>query len=138
MRVLVVAPHPDDETLGCGGTLLRHKNEGDMIYWNIVTSAGKDFGWSKENIKKREKEITDVCKYYEFNKIFNFKLPTTKIDTIPIATIAKKFSALYNEIEPEIIYIPFAKDVHSDHQIITSVIIQSTLKWFRYPSIKKF
>ena len=63
-------------------------------------------------------------------------ITTTKIDTIPIATIAKKFSALYNEIEPEIIYIPFAKDVHSDHQIISSVI-QSTLKWFRYPSIKK-
>ena len=48
MRVLVVAPHPDDETLGCGGTLLRHKNEGDMIYWNIVTSAGKDFKVKRE------------------------------------------------------------------------------------------
>jgi len=37
-KILVVAPHPDDETLGCGGTLLRHKKNGDEIYWMIVTN----------------------------------------------------------------------------------------------------
>ena len=35
-KVLVIAPHPDDETLGCGGTLFRHKANGDEIYWLIV------------------------------------------------------------------------------------------------------
>ena len=37
MKVLVIAPHPDDETLGCGGTLFRHRHEGDELYWVIVT-----------------------------------------------------------------------------------------------------
>ena len=40
-KVLVIAVHPDDETLGCGGTLLRHKDEGDEIYWLIVTTNDK-------------------------------------------------------------------------------------------------
>ena len=39
MRVLVVAGHPDDEALGCGGTLLKHKKDGDEIFWLIITKA---------------------------------------------------------------------------------------------------
>ena len=41
-KVLVVAPHPDDETLGCGGTLLKHKKNGNTIYWMIVTNVDTD------------------------------------------------------------------------------------------------
>ena len=42
--VLVIAPHPDDETLGCGGTLLRHLGQGDDIDWLIVTSVREEDG----------------------------------------------------------------------------------------------
>ena len=47
MKILVIAPHPDDETLGCGGTLLRHKANGDEISWVIVTDISVDTGWSE-------------------------------------------------------------------------------------------
>ena len=40
-NVLVVAPHPDDETLGCGGTLMNHISQGDTINWLIMTSNEK-------------------------------------------------------------------------------------------------
>ncbi len=39
MKVIVIAPHPDDETLGCGGAILRHIADGDMVHWLIVTDA---------------------------------------------------------------------------------------------------
>ena len=42
MNVLVISPHPDDETLGCGGTLYRHKQDGDNLYWNIITGIEED------------------------------------------------------------------------------------------------
>ena len=136
MRVLVVAPHPDDETLGCGGSLLRHGNEGDELYWLIVTTISKDMGWSQQVVNKRNKEIQNVNNKYNFSDVFNFKLPTTKIDTIPMNELVQKISDVCKEIKPEIIYMPFAYDVHTDHQLIVKAL-QSSLKWFRNPSIKK-
>ena len=50
MKILVIAPHPDDETLGCGGALLRHRKEGEEIHWLIMTTVNEDLGFSKEFI----------------------------------------------------------------------------------------
>jgi N-acetylglucosamine malate deacetylase 1 len=136
MKILVIAPHPDDETLGCGGTLFKHKAEGDEIYWLIVTGISKDTGLSNDAVTKRDNEIDAVAKKYEFLDVFNLRLPTTKIDTLPLSDLIGKISKVYKKIEPEIIYMPFANDVHTDHQIIAKAL-QSTLKWFRYPHIKK-
>ena len=58
--VLVVAPHADDETLGCGGTLLRHIEEGDEVHWLIMTALREDTGFSRERIKQRKNEIQKI------------------------------------------------------------------------------
>ena len=135
-KVLVIAPHPDDETLGCGGTLFRHKANGDEIYWLIVTGISVEIGWSKDAVIKRDNEIEEVSKKCGFSNVFNLRLPTTKIDTLPLSDLIEKITDVYKKVEPEIIYMPFAYDVHTDHQIISKAL-QSTLKWFRYPYIKK-
>jgi len=54
MRILVIAPHPDDETLGCGGTLLKHIAGGDSVAWAIVTKAHEP-RWSAEVIERRDR-----------------------------------------------------------------------------------
>ena len=136
MKVLVFAPHPDDETLGCGGTLLRHKNEGDDIYLAIVTKISTKDGWAEEKVINRTKQIKKISKGYNFSDIFNFKLPAAKLDTIPIATIVNEISKVYEIVKPELIFIPNINDVHTDHEIISRAL-HSTLKWFRYPFIKK-
>ena len=136
MKILVIAPHPDDETLGCGGSLLRHKYEGDELYWCITTTISEELGWSKEAVNNREMEIQSVEKKYSFSGVFNFKIPTTKVDTVPVSDLIQKITNVYKEIEPNIIYLPFAHDVHTDHQLISKAS-QSTLKWFRHPYIKK-
>ncbi len=135
-RVLVIAPHPDDETLGCGGSLMRHKHEGDKIFWLIVTGIDEENGWAKDMVVKRDNEIDTVAKKYGFSDVFNFRLPTTKIDVLPLSDLIGEISNVYNKVEPDIIYMPFINDVHTDHQIIAKAV-QSTLKWFRYPFIKK-
>ncbi|MDC1038371.1 PIG-L family deacetylase [Candidatus Marinimicrobia bacterium] len=135
-KILVIAPHPDDETLGCGGALFRHKANGDEIYWLIVTGISEDTSWSNDVVTKRDNEIDAVAEKYGFSDVFNLRLPTTKMDTLPVSDLIEKISNVYKKVEPDIIYMPFAYDVHTDHQIIAKAL-QSTLKWFRYPHIKK-
>ena len=55
-KVLIVAVHPDDETLGCGGTLLKHKANGNEINWLIITEAKIEDGFNHKSIKIRKKE----------------------------------------------------------------------------------
>jgi N-acetylglucosamine malate deacetylase 1 len=135
-KVLVISPHPDDETLGCGGTLFRHKHDGDEIYWGIITKVSVGKNWSEKFVNNRIFEIASVQKKYGFSEIFDFGLPSIKIDTLPFSDIVEKITDIYKKIEPEIIYMPFAYDVHTDHQIIAKAM-QATFKWFRYPHIQK-
>ena len=89
----------------------------------IITGISKDLGYSKEVIKKRDKEVNAVTKKYSFDKIYNLKLPTTLLDTIPISKLVKKISGVFSEIKPEYIYMPYKYDIHTDHQIISKAII---------------
>ena len=131
-KVLVIATHPDDETLGCGGTLLKHKAQGDEIYWCIVTSA-EEYG--DIFLSKREQEITKVIELYEFDSVYELDIPTTKVDTIELSKLTDMFTKVINDIKPDIVYLPFRGDVHSDHRIVFDIAF-STLKQFRAPSVK--
>ena len=59
-KVLVFSPHPDDETLGCGGTLLKHSNDEDQLYWCILTYGNEKMGHDEEHYKKWDKIIKKV------------------------------------------------------------------------------
>ena len=131
-KVLVVAVHPDDETLGCGGTLLKHKANGDEIYWLIWTSVSKDHFY----YEKREKEIKLVSKLYDFKKVYNLRFSTVKIDEYSISELINAISKVINEVKPNTIYLPFKNDVHSDHRKIFESAYSCT-KNFRYPFIKR-
>ncbi len=135
-RVLVVAPHPDDETLGSGGTLLRHRNDGDEIHWMIMTRISESAGYSKESVESRKNEIADVAKTYGFSSIHQAKFETTTLDTIAKRELVEEVSSVMNSVKPEIIYVPYRNDVHSDHKVIFDVVAACT-KSFRYPFIRK-
>ena len=135
-KILVIAPHPDDETLGCGGSLFRHRQEGDELSWVIVTGISEETGRPEKEVKRRDAEIDATAKKYGFENVFNFCLPTTKMDTLPLSELINKITDVYKKVEPEIIYSPFIYDVHTDHEFVARAA-QSTLKWFRYPYIRK-
>ncbi len=136
MKILVISPHPDDETLGCGGTILKHKNMGDKVHWLIITNVDVENGWDKDIVDKRQKEIDTVAEMYGFEKTFKLNYPTAKLDIIPIQEIIKSMSGIILEIEPEIIYLSNRSDVHTDHQITFKATCSCT-KNFRYPFIRK-
>jgi len=140
-KVLVIAVHPDDETLGCGGTLLKHKAKGDEIYWLIVTTIksgykGWDLGFSEEVIEKREKEIEKVANIYNFDDVFRLEFPTMRLDEISMSELIGAVSKVFKEVKPSIVYLPFKSDVHSDHRKVFEASF-SCVKIFRYPFIKR-
>jgi len=131
-NVLVVAVHPDDETLGCGGTLLKHKANNDNINWLICTTLNK----THKYYQQREAEIKQVASMYQFDHIYKLDLLTTKVHNYDISNIIEQISNILNQLKPNILYIPFKNDVHSDHRIIFEAIYSCT-KSFRYPFIQK-
>ena len=131
-KVLIVAVHPDDETLGCGGTLLKHKANGNEIHWLICTTIDENHSY----YEIRENEIKEVSKLYNFDGIYNLRLKTMRVDEYSMSELIGKISKVINEVKPSVVYLPFKGDVHSDHRKIFEASYSCT-KSFRYPSIKK-
>ena len=135
-KILVIAVHPDDETLGCGGTLLKHKATGDEIYWCIVTSIKEKLGFSDEQVILRSKEIEKVAGIYGFNGVEQLAFPTMQLDQLTMGELIDGVSTIIKKIQPHTIYLPFKNDVHSDHRIAFEAIYSCT-KTFRYPFIRR-
>lgn len=135
-KVVVISAHPDDEVLGCGGTLIKHKNLGDEIYWIITTCLTEDQGFKKERILDRKKEIVQVANMLGVVKTFELEFPTMSLDGASLNKMVPMISLVFNEIEPEVVYVLNRSDAHTDHHITFQAVFSST-KSFRHPYIKK-
>jgi len=131
MRVLVIAPHPDDETLGCGGTLLKHIAAGDSVSWLVVT-RGHEPQWSRQVLDSKEKEIASVAEAYKFEGLLRLNHPTTRMDSLPQDEVIASFSKAIETASPDFIYLNHAGDVHTDHRIIFESVM-SAIKPFNSP-----
>mgnify|MGYP004007698689 CR=1 FL=1 len=134
MKILVVAPHPDDETLGCGGTLLRHHADGDEIHWLIMTTITEKAGFSKERIESRKQEIDTVAEKYQFSSVRQTQYVTTTLDIVANNELISEISDFIGKVKPDTIYVPYRNDIHSDHTAVFDAVVSCT-KSFRYPFI---
>lgn len=137
-KVLVVAVHPDDETLGCGGTILKHKDQGDEINWLVITAPikGNHPAFTDEFILKRDALVDRVAAAYGFNETIKLNLPTQKLHTVDLKDIILMVADVFKRIQPDTIYMLYKNDVHSDHRVAFDAVYSCT-KSFRYPFIKR-
>lgn len=135
-RVLVIAPHADDETLGVGGAMLRHKNRGDKLACIFVTVPVIAAGFNEDFIEARKKELQKVKEAYTLDKMYELNFPTTKLTSLDVPSLVKKISDVFNDFKPNIVYLPFRHDIHTDHKIIFEAAFSCT-KIFRYPFVHK-
>lgn len=124
MRVLAIAPHADDETLGCGATLLRHRSAGDSINWAIVTRAHEP-QWSAAQLARKETEIESVSAAYGFEKVFRLNFSTIKMDMVPLNELISSLHGVIEEARPDCVYLNHSGDIHSDHQIVFNAVISA-------------
>jgi N-acetylglucosamine malate deacetylase 1 len=135
-RVLVVAVHPDDETLGLGGTLLKHKAYGDEIFWLILTSANQLITNIPNIVKEQKTYVNKVAWEYGFDGWQQLSFLTTELDKYPLGDIIQQVSGYIKVIKPNILYFHHHADVHSDHRIAFDAIYSCT-KNFRHPYIER-
>ena len=135
-KVIVISAHPDDEVLGVGGTILKHKAKGDEVYWLITTGISEQAGFSKERVSLRQDEIKKVEKQLGIKKTFQLNYPTMTLSSSSLIKMVPKISEVFNEVKPEVIYCVNRSDAHSDHRITFDAVMACT-KSFRYPFIKR-
>lgn len=135
-KIIVVAPHPDDETLGCGGTLLRYREEKIEMHWVIVTSMQEAHGFSAQKIGQRDAEIATVGKKYGFSSTQKLDFPTTRLDSVPLGKIIEKMAGVFHAISPTTIFLPYRGDAHTDHRVVFDAAAACT-KWFRHGSVQR-
>ncbi len=135
MKVAIVAAHPDDETLGCGGSILRHIDNGDEVHWIIATAMTEEAGYTTVQIAARDEEIIAVGNAYGFSGTHRLEFSASILDVAPLANVVAKIKSVFQHLEPEMVYTVFGNDSHSDHQVVYNAVCAAS-KWFRISSIK--
>lgn len=135
-RIMVIAPHADDETIGCGGSLLRWKDEGAEIDLVLVTEPTDNSQYLEAYLSARRKAIDTVSQTLNVTKLFEGGFPTCALDSLPFNDVMDWMSEIMHERHPSLVLLPFRFDAHSDHRVVFDAGIACT-KSFRYPSIEK-
>ena len=128
-KILVVAAHPDDEILGCGGAIVRHTLNGDEVHI-IIMAEGITSRDSARNIDFRNDELETLHKRtrqaseimgVKSVKLYNF--PDNRMDSIDLLDIIKMIETTINKIKPDVVYTHHAGDVNIDHKITHDAVI---------------
>jgi len=123
-KILVVAAHPDDEILGCGGTLIKEIEEGNEVYCIIL---GKGMA-SRDTYTEADKEILMVsCKsagsLLGIKDTWIFDFPDNRYDSIPLLDLVKKIEAVKEVLKPQVVYTHFQGDLNIDHKITFKAVL---------------
>jgi len=131
-KVLVIAAHPDDEVLGCGGTIARLSKKGYEMYV-LILGEGITSRDDIRDLQKREIEILDLKRQAEeankilgVKQVFHHDFPDNRFDTVPLLDIIKVIEKIKNNVKPEIIFTHYEKDLNIDHQITYRAVITAT------------
>lgn len=118
-NVLIVAPHCDDEILGCGGIMSKYIKEGKNVYVAIVTNGhlGAPELFSKEGTEKVRKEAKDSHEFLGVKDTFFLDFPAINLEVIPSYTLSRALSKVITENEIDTMYLPHRGDIHRDHRI---------------------
>ena len=121
-RILVIAAHPDDEILGCGGTISKLKNE-NFIEVLFMTNGVSARGNNKKQILRRRKACLNLFKYLSLPIPKNFNFPDNAMDKIPLLKIVKKIEQKIKDYRPDTIITHYSHCLNIDHKITYEAVI---------------
>lgn len=135
-KILVVSPHPDDETLGAGGTILRMMAEGHDVYWLNFTAMLNPDKFSKDILERRKVQLNTIEIFYHFAGIYHLNMPTAELEKIDSGEAIDRVGEVFRKVEPNILILPDYNDAHSDHKKVFEWCYACS-KTFRFPFVKQ-
>jgi LmbE family N-acetylglucosaminyl deacetylase len=118
-RILVIAPHADDETIGMGGTIARHAREGHEVTVAVVTGHGDDGPhplWPRDMWDRVRAEARRACEVLGVAELLFDEVPAAQVADQPVWKLNKVTGAIVERVRPEALYVPFPFDLHRDHR----------------------
>ena len=122
--ILVICAHPDDEVLGCGGTVARHITDGDFVHLLVLADgvSSRDSGNSHE-VTRRYSAAMQSVKILGFKTYKFLTFPDNKMDTVPLLDIVQEVEREISLLNPEIIYTHHCNDLNIDHRITFQAVL---------------
>jgi LmbE family N-acetylglucosaminyl deacetylase len=119
LKVLAVAPHPDDLEIGCGGTLAKLARAGHQVFVAVMT--GGEAG-GQAGVRRREQEA--AAKVYKASEVFwlGFKDTQVPVDKQSI----DKLDAVLKQVRPDMVFAPHSNDTHQDHRNTAQIVLSAT------------
>ena len=128
-KVLIIAAHPDDEILGCGGTiarLVKNNCKVDVLFLSEGVSAryklGETRNWDEE-VQARESMAMAASEYLGFSIVGFMRNPNLRMDTLSMLDITKSVQNILTENKPDVIFTHHPGDLNTDHQICFNAVI---------------
>lgn len=125
-RAAVLAPHPDDEVLGCGGTMARLAAAGSEVHV-VIATRGRPPCYPEAYMERVMGEARAAHAMLRVHQTHHLDLPAAALDTLPAAEINARLGDCLDAIAPDTLFVPFVGDVHLDHQIVFT----SAMVWAR-------
>lgn len=131
-NILIIAAHPDDEVLGCGGTIKRLVNEGctahTLILGEGITSRDEERNRHDRilEIEALKKQVDEANRIIGVKDIYLHDFPDNRFDTVPLLDLVKVIENVKNELQPDIIFTHYENDLNIDHQITYKAVLTAT------------
>ena len=123
-KVLIIVAHSDDESLGMGGAIARHKNNGEDVFAISMTNGvGSRDSINNLEIEKRLKASIEASKVLGFTWLESFDFPDNKLDSVSLLEIVKCLEKVKSSINPDLIYTHTSADLNIDHRIINQAVL---------------
>lgn len=130
---LVIAPHPDDEVLGCGGTIARLANARREVHVALVTT-GREPRFDPAAVETVRQEAAAAHALLGVAQTHHLGFPAAELDQVRHADLNGALADLIGTLAPSLLFLPFVGDIHLDHQLVfRSAMVASRPSSDRYP-----
>lgn len=116
MRILTVAAHPDDETLGAGGTMAWHASRGDTVWACVLTDGVTS---RHDQVSLQEECARRACDTLGVERLILVGLPDQRLDTLSLLDVIGPIEQCIRELQPDVVLTHFGGDVNEDHRLVS-------------------
>lgn len=123
-RVLVIAAHPDDELLGCGGTVALHTDAGDNVT-SVIVCEGESLRYAGREVGQAQ-HIAKAAAVLGVKDVRQLGFPDQRLDTLTLTDVITPLEAIVRDVRPQVVYCQHGGDVNRDHELLFKAILVAT------------